>query len=275
MSNSDGSAALPYNLRPDAFAGTASYYVRYRLPYPSQLIDDLRNRTALSGSGRLLDLGCGPGRVALALAPYFREVLAVDLDPEMVDTGRREAERRGQGNLIWHVGRVEELAAPRADFDMITMGEAFHRFDQPLVLRRARSWLAPGGFLVTLGAGAVWEGRAPWQVLLKEVLLRWKPPGAATGHPSAPPPGIRFGRVMADAGFVDLGDFDFPVPHVWTVDSLIGYAYSTSAWSKRALGAHVAGFEDDMRRTLLSRYPQDRFPETVTFSYTLARRPDA
>ncbi len=157
---------------------------------------------------------------------------------------------------------------------MITMGEAFHRFDQPVILRNARSWLAPGGFLVALGSEGVWDGSAPWQRSLKEVMLRWKPSGTGTGHPSHPGPGIRSGRVMAEAGFVDLGDFEFRVPHVWTVDSLIGFAYSTSAWSKRALGGGATGFEEDLKRTLLSKFPQNRFPETVTFSYTLGRRPD-
>ena len=50
----------------DAFAGTATYYARYRVPYPAALLQDLLARAGLTGAGRLLDLPCGPGRIALA-----------------------------------------------------------------------------------------------------------------------------------------------------------------------------------------------------------------
>ena len=65
--------------RPDAFAGTATYYLRYRVPYPHALLRDLIQRAGVTGAGRLLDLACGPGRVALAVVSFFREVWAIDL----------------------------------------------------------------------------------------------------------------------------------------------------------------------------------------------------
>src|SRR5437899_4324455 len=69
----------------DAFAGTATYYVRYRVPYPAGLLKDLTARTGITGEGRLLDLACGPGRIALALVSSFREVWAIDREAEMVE----------------------------------------------------------------------------------------------------------------------------------------------------------------------------------------------
>jgi SAM-dependent methyltransferase len=135
----------------EAFAGTARYYARYRVPYPQVLLDDLRARAALTGAGRLLDLACGPGRVALPLAPFFREVWAVDREPEMVEVGREEAGRRGTTNVRWLVGRAEELEAPPGACELTTIGEAFHRLDRWLIARRALAWLAPGRCLATLG----------------------------------------------------------------------------------------------------------------------------
>ena len=60
----------------------------------------------------LLDLACGPGRVALRLSSYFREVWAVDLEPEMIDVGRNEAKKNGIENVRWMVGRAEDVEAP-------------------------------------------------------------------------------------------------------------------------------------------------------------------
>ena len=76
----------------NAFVGTARYYSQYRPPYPRELWEDLRQRTGLTGKGRLLDIGCGPGRVALALSPYFDEVWAVDPELEMINEGRKSGD---------------------------------------------------------------------------------------------------------------------------------------------------------------------------------------
>ena len=80
----------------DVFAGTARFYAAYRVPYPETLLDDLRNKAKVTGHGRLLDLACGPGRVALPLAPHFAEVLAVDQEPEMIEVGMEEAGGSGR-----------------------------------------------------------------------------------------------------------------------------------------------------------------------------------
>src|SRR5580658_6488826 len=88
----------------DAFAGTAAYYLRYRVPYPGALISDLLERAATTGSGKLLDLACGPGRLTFALASSFREVWAVDLEPEMISAGQQAALERSVRNVTWAVG---------------------------------------------------------------------------------------------------------------------------------------------------------------------------
>src|SRR5215813_11030659 len=61
----------------DAFAGTAPYYVRYRVPYPAELLQDLVARASLTGKGRLLDLACGPGRVVVAVWRVCRSCLVI------------------------------------------------------------------------------------------------------------------------------------------------------------------------------------------------------
>src|SRR5258706_10790753 len=147
----------PPNLLPDAFAGAAVAYARYRPPYPEALLSDLLSRVASHGG--LLDLACGPGRVALDLAGAFDTVWAVDLEPEMIEIGQQEAARRGVNNVTWGVGPAEELAAPPAAFGLITIGEAFHRLDQAVIARKALGWLKPGGCIATLGGEGVLAGR--------------------------------------------------------------------------------------------------------------------
>ncbi|WP_207714417.1 hypothetical protein [Scytonema sp. UIC 10036] len=50
---------------PTLFQGAAWYYARYRSKYPQDLFDLLAQRFQLNGRGRLLDLGCGAGLIAI------------------------------------------------------------------------------------------------------------------------------------------------------------------------------------------------------------------
>jgi ubiquinone/menaquinone biosynthesis C-methylase UbiE len=85
--------------RTDLYAGTAKDYDRFRPPYPAALVDDLRARVPLGPGGRVLDLACGTGQVAFALAAHAREVVAVDQEPGFVEFGEQKAGRLGVGNI--------------------------------------------------------------------------------------------------------------------------------------------------------------------------------
>ena len=259
----------------DSFLGTAQYYARYRPPYPQELIDDLRRRSGITGDGRLLDLGCGPGRVALLLSPYFSEVWAVDQESEMIEVGRQEAEQRGATNIQWMVGRAEDLEAQSESFDLITIGEAFHRLDQRLVAKLALEWLMPGGCLATMGCYGVFNGKEKWQILGAEVVRKWtgsRPPTKSKkkDQPRGPD---HDQEILRAAGFEEVEIYKFPIPHVWTLDSIIGFQYSTSVTSKRALGEDTGKFEADLRGTLLTYDSRGEYSATLSCGYTLARRP--
>ena len=173
----------------DAFAGTAAYYLRYRVPYPQALLRDLVERAGVTGEGRPLDLACGPGRVALALASSFREVWAIDLDPEMIAVGQHEAAQRGVNTITWMVGKAEDLHAPPASFELITIGEAFHRLDQQLMATQALQWLSPGCCLASLGSDGVMAGKEPWQRLVDDIVRRWTSGVQPSRDSAQPQPG--------------------------------------------------------------------------------------
>ncbi|MGA2016205.1 MAG: class I SAM-dependent methyltransferase [Opitutaceae bacterium] len=261
----------------DAFAGTASYYVRYRVPYPGALLRDLTGRAAAAPGGRLLDLACGPGRVALDLAASFREVLAVDLEPEMVEAGRREAARRGVGNVRWSVGRAEEAMAPPASFDLITIGDAFHRLDQELVTRRALEWLRPRCCLAILGSSyGLMGGREPWQRIVAGVVQKWTGRDPSAGDsPGRPVPGStpeHAERVLRESGFEGVASYPHFEPHDWTIEAIAGYLFSTSVCSRNALGANAGPFGEELRAALLAHDPGGNFRGVMKFGYTIGRK---
>jgi SAM-dependent methyltransferase len=260
----------------DAFAGTASYYLRYRVPYPKALLLDLVERTGVTGEGRLLDLACGPGRVALALSSFFREVWAIDLEPEMIEVGMKEATQRGVNNVKWMVGKAEDVQAAPASFELITIGEAFHRLDQQLVAKQALEWLQPGGCLGSLGSYGVMEGKEPWQRIVADIARHWPSRVRPRGDRSAQPkPGSgpkHYELVLWEAGYADVASYPFVEGHDWTIETIIGNLYSTSFCSKNVLGDNAEAFEADLRAALLAQDPSGTYRENMGFGYTIGRK---
>ena len=58
------------------FQSTVTYYVRYRTRYPQALLNEVAGALGVDGGGRLLDLGCGPGFLAIGLAPHVEALVA-------------------------------------------------------------------------------------------------------------------------------------------------------------------------------------------------------
>ena len=268
---------IPPDFPADAFAGTATYYAKYRPPYPPALIADLLQRAQIAPSGRLLDLASGPGRIAIPLAGHFREVWAVDLEPEMIAVGEQEARQRGATNIRWITGKAEELVAEPDSFDSITIGDAFHRLDQQLIAARCRQWLRPDCCLAILGCSIVTNGTAPWQRAVADTVRHWRNLSLPEGKPSgAPRPGKGVDHnaaVLRDAGFAEVAGYGFAHPHEWTIETIIGHLYSTSHCSQRLLGKNAPAFERDLEQALLKCDPSGRYHQDMDCGYTLGRKP--
>jgi SAM-dependent methyltransferase len=262
--------------RRDLYQGTARYYDRFRVPYPKALVADLLERVSAADRGTLLDLACGTGQITFAAHDRFAEVWAVDQEPEMTDVVRQKA--GGFASIRVLTSSAEDLQAPAAAFDLVAIGNAFHRLPRAAVAASARRWLRPGKFLALLFSGMnPWEGQAPWQRAMAGVVEHWQSEARAGDRV---PPGYQQDRrerpdaaVLRQAGFEVVGSYGFPAVHAWTVETLTGYAFSTSVLSRAALGGHAGDFEADLRRELGRFASAGALHETIDFGYLLARTP--
>src|SRR5260370_42712260 len=125
------------------------------------MIHDLAERSEASGEGRLLALACGTGEISSALRRQFGQVWAVDQEPDMVGVAREKAEAAGIGNIRFLTSAAEDLSAPEQSFDLVAIGNAFHRLPRETVAARVFRWLRPGRFLAPGWGGSPWEGPAP------------------------------------------------------------------------------------------------------------------
>ncbi|MGW0811135.1 methyltransferase domain-containing protein [Nonomuraea sp. NPDC002799] len=120
--------------------GADPAFTRYR--------DDYLDET--DPSGAVLDLGCGTGVIARALAArksFTGSVTAVDQSPALVGAGRRLAAGEGVGDRIdFRTGDAHALGLPAASFDAaIAHTLLSHVTDPAAVLREAARVVRPGG----------------------------------------------------------------------------------------------------------------------------------
>ncbi|MET7325930.1 methyltransferase domain-containing protein [Streptomyces sp. NPDC005549] len=254
------------------FSGTAAFYRRGRLPYAPGLADVLAEALGLDGRGRLIDLGCGPGTVALPLAAHFDEVVGVDPDAGMLAEAAREAAELGVADKVrWVRARAEQLPAGLGDFAVATLAQSFHWMDRGLVAATVRGMLRPGGALVHVsdlkGESRTVDGLPHPPVphaAIDALVRRYLGPVRRAGRgllPRGTPAGE--GAVLAGAGFA--GPYRHVVPGgqpmVRTEDDVVAGVFSMSFSAPHLFGARLAVFEADLSRLLREASPSGRFSE--------------
>ena len=261
----------------DLFRGTAQYYERFRAPYPAGLIDDLARSAGADGTGRLLDLACGTGQIAFALRGRFAETWAVDQEPDMVAAVREKAAAKAITDIRPLVSAAERLDAPPDSFDLVAVGNAFHRLPRSAVAANIARRLRPGGFAALLWGDGPWAGSEPWQQSMAATVQRWRD---RLGTHDRVPAGYQEAReripdrvMLQNAGLDVLGTRTFSARHDWTLESLAGNVYSTSVLPRSLFGELAAEFEQELDRELRAVQPDGPFVQEVSFAYELARKP--
>ncbi|MGW0901442.1 class I SAM-dependent methyltransferase, partial [Streptomyces goshikiensis] len=132
------------------FASCGAPYVAYRRPHPPAVVDYLVNQWGQGSRPSILDLGCGPGTLALDLAERGASVTAADVSEEMLAAGRGWAQTRNITSVTWKRADAAEAAALAKDtglFHGVTIADAFHWMDRTQVLAALDQAVRPGGFV--------------------------------------------------------------------------------------------------------------------------------
>jgi SAM-dependent methyltransferase len=109
----------------------------------------------------VLDVACGPGLVALALAESAGHVTGLDLTPAMLEKARELQRRTGLNNLSWVLGRADALPCPDAAFDAVVTRFSFHHLTGPAkALAEMVRACRPGGRVVVCDVYMTTAGQA-------------------------------------------------------------------------------------------------------------------
>ena len=107
-----------------------------------------KTRAVLGPDFKVLEIGCGTGSTAVALAPEVADYLATDISNEMLEIARGKAE--GAENLRFEQGRLEEVTPPEGGFDAILAHSILHLLpDKEATIAQVFKMLKPGGVFIS------------------------------------------------------------------------------------------------------------------------------
>ncbi|MCP4620768.1 MAG: class I SAM-dependent methyltransferase [Bradyrhizobium sp.] len=253
------------------FATTAALYEAYRPPYSAEFFHAVAQKLALSGRQALIDLGTGPGLLALGFAPYAGRVVGVDPEPNMLAAARAAAARAG-ADVTFVEGRAEDLPDTVGGFDVVTIGRALHWMDHSALEALFARLVARDGAIVVCTASSVRDGRNPWLEDYNAARRNWSDAGLLQDADK----GARTHRNLAEV----LGPARFGVAETVSVETTHEVHATDLAWrvltfsssSPAALGDKVDAMLADMQARLRPFSRDGVLTETVVATADIARR---
>lgn len=248
------------------FSGAAAFY-KYRFPYPQTLFVTIRQQLGLDGKGQMLDVGCGPGNVCLGFSADFETIVAVDINGEMLELGRQNAQALGIQNIRWLQQPAEAINPELGRFRLVSFGRSFHWMQREQILAQLWDCLEPGGAIAVIDSHS---GRSWWEVVTQGLIQRWRKQERMVQSNTAE--GKSHLEIIKASRFtaIEMGE----VTEVQTVDidQILGNIFSTSSAKPELFGENLEAFKSDLRAVLTVLNPSGQFERERKFSYILVRK---
>ncbi|MFG2246009.1 class I SAM-dependent methyltransferase [Spirillospora sp. NPDC048823] len=220
----------------ELWAGRASAYERGFARLTRYMVGPLLDAAGVADGMRFLDVGTGPGFVSREAARRGADVSAMDADPDMAETARRNVP-----GLDAHVAILPDVPFADGEFDAVAGNFVINHVGSPgRALAELRRVLRPGGRLalscwVMPGSGAlgivreaIEEAGVPWPDDIPE------PPFMEYGE------AVAFRRLVAEAGFTDVAVEEVTWEHVADPEDW----WETGALSKVGTNGVIVGRQD-------------------------------
>jgi SAM-dependent methyltransferase len=251
------------------FRSTVPHYVAGRPNYARSLISIVKEHLHLTDRHRLLDLGCGPGWLGIAFAPFVGTVVALDPEPTMLEAARGVAT---EANLRIELieGSSYDLGSHLGMFHIVTIGRAFHWMDRVDTLRRLDALIEPDGALILFNDVRPDVPENTWYKRYTELV-----DGYASREACIPPDSLRHEAVLLNSSFNLLLRVGVIERRVVPIERLVDRALSMSTSSPEQLGP----LSDQLAQELLTEMSQfatdGSVVEVIESQALIARRGEA
>ena len=261
----------PQTYDPRRFRTTVPYYARYRLGYPRALIDRVIGIVGLKPGDAVMDLGCGPGTLAILFAQAGMAVTAIDPEPEMLEAARAAAGEAGVA-IDFRQGSSFDWPAGIGPFRLVTMGRSFHWMDREATLEALDPLIARDGAIALFHDEHPHTAENAWRRVLRDVANKYGRAGSPHVQATERPDYRKHESVLFDSPFNRLEHAGIFIRREIDTDHIVGLAFSLSTTAPQKLGDRAGAFEAELRAELARLSPDRRFTEIAELVALIARR---
>jgi SAM-dependent methyltransferase len=238
------------------FATTVPLYQEFRPPYPAEFFRVVAERLGFTADHRLIDLGTGPGLLALGFAPYVGRIVGVDPEPAMVAAARENAARQDKRFTLIE-GMAETLPAEIGRFDVVTIGRALHWMERDAVAALFDRLVTPDGVIVVCSSGSAGDGRNAWLDTYNQARQHWSGSAPGSRHRGA------LAAALEGSRFQEIDEINVETSQEISTADLAQRVLTFSGSSPAILGDRADEMLRDVEARLAPFSDQGRLSEIV------------
>ncbi|MCK4608849.1 MAG: methyltransferase domain-containing protein, partial [Gammaproteobacteria bacterium] len=175
--------------------------------------------------------------------------------------------------IKWVQGYAEDISIEDyKNFNLVTIANAFHWMDQPIVISKILRLLDSQGYLVLVRSYAdITSNASDWQKALNDILESW------VGEERKATVGSKYEQInwveMLNAfPFSSVLTHEIPETRIWSIEDLLGFYFTVSFCSEEKLGEYVEDYKKNVEKTLLKIHPDNKFVQKHNITLIIAKK---
>jgi SAM-dependent methyltransferase len=208
----------------------------------------------------VLDLGCGPGQLAIAFGFFAGEVVGVDPEPQMLAVASNAAQGLTP-NVRFREGSSFDLDPALGRFRLVTMGRSFHWMDRVDTLRKLDEMIDPEGAVALFGDHHLDVSENEWHREWRTVIDHYAGDDASRGG-RRDPSWLSHERVLLASPFAHLERISVIGRHVRSMSSL----------SRERIGERLDDLERNLKTSLIRAASDGMLTELIEWTVLSGRR---